>query len=43
MTGRLSNNVLVHFKGAKELIGSIVNVKLAECKGFYYMGEMIEG
>ncbi|MCR5607540.1 MAG: tRNA (N6-isopentenyl adenosine(37)-C2)-methylthiotransferase MiaB [Lachnospiraceae bacterium] len=41
VTGRLSNNLLVHFKGNKELIGSLVNVKLNECKGFYYIGEMV--
>ncbi|MCD8016167.1 MAG: tRNA (N6-isopentenyl adenosine(37)-C2)-methylthiotransferase MiaB [Lachnospiraceae bacterium] len=40
VTGRLSNNLLVHFPGTQELIGSIVNVHLAECKGFYYMGEI---
>ena len=42
VTGRLSNNLLVHFKGNKELIGSLVNVKLNECKGFYYIGEMVK-
>ena len=42
VTGRLTNNVLVHFKGCKELIGSIVDVNLVECKGFYYIGEMIK-
>lgn len=41
VTGRLTNNVLVHFKGCKDLIGSIVDVNLKECKGFYYIGEMI--
>lgn len=41
VTGRLSNNLLVHFKGEKELIGELVMVKLTECKGFYYMGEMV--
>ncbi len=41
MTGRLSNNLLVHFKGDESLIGHIVPVKLVECKGFYYMGEMV--
>lgn len=41
MTGRLSNNLLVHFKGSEELIGTIVPVKLVECKGFYYMGELV--
>lgn len=40
VTGRLTNNVLVHFKGSEELIGQIVNVKLTESKGFYYMGEL---
>lgn len=39
VTGRLSNNILVHFKGDERLIGSIVSVKLTECKGFYYIGE----
>ncbi len=42
VTGRLTNNVLVHFKGSSELIGKIVNVKLVESKGFYYMGELAE-
>ncbi len=40
VTGRLSNNTLVHFKGGKELIGSIVKVHLKESKNFYYIGEM---
>lgn len=40
VTGRLTNNVLVHFKGSEELIGQIVDVKLTESKGFYYMGEL---
>lgn len=42
VTGRLSNNSVVHLPGGQELIGSIRNVKLAECKGFYYMGEIAE-
>lgn len=41
VTGRLGNNVLVHFKGDSDLIGKVIMVKLVECKGFYYMGEMI--
>lgn len=41
MTGRLSNNLLVHFPGTDELVGKIVNVHLKECKGFYYMGEIV--
>lgn len=38
VTGRLSSNLIVHFKGDKNLIGSIVNVHLDEAKGFYFMG-----
>lgn len=40
LTGRLSNNLLVHFKGDKSLIGQIVTVELTECKGFYFVGKM---
>lgn len=40
VTGRMSNNLLVHFPGDETLIGKIVNVHLTECKGFYYIGEM---
>ncbi|MBO4904623.1 MAG: tRNA (N6-isopentenyl adenosine(37)-C2)-methylthiotransferase MiaB [Lachnospiraceae bacterium] len=41
VTGRLSNNLNVHFPGGKELIGKIVPVRLEKCKGFYYIGEAI--
>lgn len=41
VTGRLTNNVLVHFPGTSDLIGKIVEVKLVESKGFYYMGEIV--
>lgn len=41
LTGRLGNNLLVHFPGDPRLIGKIVDVRLDACKGFYYMGEMI--
>lgn len=41
LTGRLSNNLLVHFKGEKNLVGELRMVKLTECKGFYYMGELV--
>ena len=41
LTGRLSNNALVHFKGNTDLIGKIIPVKLNTCHGFYYIGEMI--
>jgi len=40
LTGRLSNNILVHFAGDKSLIGKIVDVYLEESKGFYYMGRL---
>ena len=40
LTSRLSNNYLVHFIGDKNLIGKIVNVKLAKSKGFYFEGEL---
>lgn len=43
VTGRLTNNMLVHFPGDASLIGQIVDVKLTECKGFYYMGEAENG
>lgn len=42
VTGRLSNNSVVHFPGDSSLIGKIVDVCLKECKGFYYMGEQCE-
>ncbi len=41
VTGRMANNMLVHFPGCKDLIGTIVDVKLNECKGFYFLGEMV--
>ena len=40
VTGRMSNNLLVHFKVTKEMIGTYVTVHLTECKGFYYLGEL---
>ncbi|MBP3926345.1 MAG: MiaB/RimO family radical SAM methylthiotransferase, partial [Clostridium sp.] len=42
LTGRLSNNTVVHFPGGKELIGTIVKVSLEESRGFYYMGTLSE-
>ncbi len=42
LTGRLSNNMTVHFKGCPELIGSILPVRLNECHGFYYLGEICQ-
>lgn len=42
VTGRLDNNLLVHFPGTKEMIGALVPVRLLTCKGFYYIGEAVE-
>ena len=42
LTGRLSNNSVVHFKADSSLIGQIVPVKLTECRGFYYYGELAQ-
>lgn len=39
LTGRLSNNYLVHFEGDESLIGSIIDVKLMKACGFYFEGE----
>ena len=41
LTGRMSNNTLVHFPGDAALIGQFVSVHLDECHGFYYMGTML--
>lgn len=42
MTGRLSNNMLVHFPASQSMIGQLVNVSLDTCHGFYYMGHIVE-
>ena len=41
VTGRLSNNTVVHFPGEESLVGKILDVYLEESKGFYYMGRML--
>ena len=38
VTGRMDNNLLVHFPGEPSLIGRIVPVHLDSCRGFYYLG-----
>ena len=40
VTGRLSNNTIVHVPGGAELIGKIVPVAMDECRGFYYIGHI---
>ena len=42
LTGRMDNNSVVHFPGEASLIGRIVPVELSECKGFYYMGSLMQ-
>ena len=39
VTVRMTNNMLVHFPGTADMIGKLVDVRLTECKGFYYMGK----
>ena len=39
VTGRLSNNSVVHVPGDASMIGKLVEVTLEECKGFYYYGK----
>ncbi|MBO5986711.1 MAG: MiaB/RimO family radical SAM methylthiotransferase, partial [Lachnospiraceae bacterium] len=41
LTGRLSNNTIVHFPGNAPLIGTFVNVRLDKCHGFYYFGHIV--
>ena len=39
VTGRMSNNTLVHIPGDASMIGQIVTAELLECHGFYYVGK----
>ena len=41
LTGRTKNNKLVHFKGNKELIGQLVEVKITLAKSFTLEGHII--
>ena len=42
LTGRMSNNTVVHFEGSVDLIGQLKQILLLECKGFYYMGKIVD-
>ena len=42
MKARLSNNMIVHVPGDYSMIGGIRKVSLDECRGFYYMGKIID-
>ncbi|MBQ6733302.1 MAG: tRNA (N6-isopentenyl adenosine(37)-C2)-methylthiotransferase MiaB [Lachnospiraceae bacterium] len=39
LTGRMSNNLLVHFPGSAALTGQMVRVRLERSMGFYYLGQ----
>lgn len=41
MTGRLSNNMLVHFPADVSMLGRLVRVSLDTCHGFYYTGHIV--
>ena len=41
VTGRLSNNMIVHIPGDVSLVGKLVQVSLDECHGFYYLGRQV--
>ncbi len=43
VTGRLSNNMIVHIPGNERLIGKLLPVSLDECRGFYYIGHAVSG
>ena len=43
VTGRLSDNRIVHVPGDASLVGKLVPVSLEECHGFYYMGRIYKG
>ena len=42
MTGRMSNNTVVHFPGDASMIGTLKDVYLEESRGFYYMGRIYQ-
>lgn len=41
-TGRTQYNLLVHFPADESLLGKFVDVRLDNCKGFYYFGTIAE-
>ena len=41
VTGRLSNNMIVHYPGDASLVGKIVEVELTENRGFYFVGRRV--
>ncbi len=43
VSGRISQNITVHFPGSASDIGRILPVRLDSCKGFYYFGTRTDG
>ena len=43
LTGRTQHNLLVHFEGSADLIGTCVEVKITESRGFYLIGRRNQG
>lgn len=41
VTGRLSDNMIVHVRGDASMIGKFYRVRLDECRGFYYFGTVL--
>ena len=41
LTGRMENNILVHFEGNKDCIGKILPIRITDNKTFYVIGERI--
>lgn len=42
LTGRTQYNLLVHFPGDLSLLGTYAKVRLDTCKGFYYLGSLVD-
>ena len=42
VSGRLSNNMMVHIPGDESMFGTYVKVRLDEAKGFYYIGSLVD-
>ena len=41
ITARLSNNMLVHVPGDPSMIGKMLQVRLDDCRGFYFFGSVV--
>ncbi len=42
VSGRLSNNTIVHVPGDASMIGKFYDVSLDDCRGFYYFGKALK-